>query len=226
MNTLSEHPSLHVQSQGGRFITFEGGEGAGKSTQVKALVAKLRALGLEVVQTREPGGSPGAEALRDLLVRGDATRWSPVSELLMMYAARADHLETVIRPALQRGAWVVCDRFSDSSRAYQGAGGGVPPTFIEQIDTAVVGPTQPDLVLVMDMPVEAGLKRAESRGDAENRFESKGLVFHERLRAGFLVRARQVPERYRVIDADQGIEPIAAEVWAVVQSAFTELRGA
>ncbi len=222
MNTRSEHSPLH----GGRFITFEGGEGAGKSTQVKTLVAKLRALGLEVVQTREPGGSPGAEALRDLLVRGDATRWSAVSELLMMYAARADHLEKVIRPALQRGAWVVCDRFADSSRAYQGAGGGVAPAFIEQIDAAVVGPTQPDLVLVMDMPVEAGLMRAEARGDLENRFESKGLAFHERLRAGFLARACQVPERYRVIDADQGIEPIAAEVWTLVQSAFPELRGA
>lgn len=222
MNTRSEHSPLH----GGRFITFEGGEGAGKSTQVKTLVAKLRALGLEVVQTREPGGSPGAEALRDLLVRGDATRWSAVSELLMMYAARADHLEKVIRPALKRGAWVVCDRFADSSRAYQGAGGGVAPAFIEQIDAAVVGPTQPDLVLVMDMPVEAGLMRAEARGDLENRFESKGLAFHERLRAGFLARACQVPERYRVIDADRGIEPIAADIWGLVQLVFPELRGA
>lgn len=222
MNTSSEHPSHHS----GRFITFEGGEGAGKSTQVKALVAKLRALGLEVVQTREPGGSPGAEALRDLLVRGEATRWSPVSELLMMYAARADHLEKVIRPALQRGAWVVCDRFADSSRAYQGAGGGVAPAFIEQVDEVVVGPTQPDLVVVMDMPVEAGLKRADARGDAENRFESKGLSFHERLRAGFLARAEQVPERYRVIDADRGIEPITADIWALVQASFPELRGA
>jgi dTMP kinase len=218
----SEHSSFH----GGRFITFEGGEGAGKSTQVRALVARLRALGLEVVQTREPGGSPGAEALRDLLVRGDATRWSAISELLMMYAARADHLEKVIRPALQRGAWVVCDRFSDSSRAYQGAGGGVAADFIEQVDAAVVGATQPDLVLVMDMPVEAGLKRAEARGDAENRFESKGLLFHERLRAGFLAQAVQAPERYRVIDADRGIEPIAADIWRLVLSAFPELRGA
>jgi len=218
----SEHSSLH----GGRFITFEGGEGAGKSTQVRALVVKLRALGLEVVQTREPGGSPGAEALRDLLVRGDATRWSAISELLMMYAARADHLEKIIRPALQRGAWVVCDRFSDSSRAYQGAGGGVAAGFIEQVDAAVVGATQPDLVLVMDMPVEAGLKRAEARGDAENRFESKGLVFHERLRAGFLAQANRAPERYRVIDADRGIEPIAADIWRLVLSAFPELRGA
>lgn len=226
MNISSEHNSLHTLSHGGRFITFEGGEGAGKSTQVRALVAKLRALGLEVVQTREPGGSPGAEALRDLLVRGDATRWSAISELLMMYAARADHLEKIIRPALQRGAWVICDRFSDSSRAYQGGGGGVAPAFIEQVDAAVVGSTQPDLVLIMDMPVEAGLKRAEARGDVENRFESKGLAFHERLRSGFLARAAQVPERYRVIDADRGIEAVAVDIWALVRTAFPELRGA
>ncbi|ESQ84269.1 thymidylate kinase [Asticcacaulis sp. AC466] len=218
MNKLSAHQ--------GRFIVFEGGEGAGKSTQVKALVARLRAQGLEVVQTREPGGSPGAEALRDLLVRGDATRWSPMSELLMMYAARADHLEKVIRPALERGAWVVCDRFADSSRAYQGAGGGVAPAFIEQVDEAVVGHTQPDLVLVLDMPVEAGLRRAHGRGDAENRFESKGVVFHERLRAGFLKRAAQAPDRYRVIDADREIEAISAEIWSHVHSAFADLRGA
>ena len=221
VNTSSEHTS-----ETGRFITFEGGEGAGKSTQVKALVARLRAQGLEVVQTREPGGSPGAEALRDLLVQGDATRWSAVSELLMMYAARADHLEKVIRPALARGAWVVCDRFADSSRAYQGAGGGVAPAFIEQVDQVVVGITQPDLVLVMDMPVEAGLKRAHDRGDIENRFESKGAAFHERLRAGFIARAAAHPERYRVIDADQAIEPITAEIWSIVRSAFPVLRGA
>ncbi len=218
MSKLSEHR--------GRFIAFEGGEGAGKSTQVKGLVAHLRACGLEVVQTREPGGSPGAEALRDLLVRGDAARWSPISETLMMYAARADHLEKIIRPALDRGAWVVCDRFADSSRAYQGAGGGVAPAFIEQIDAVVVGDTQPDLVLVMDMPVEAGLKRAHSRGDSENRFESKGLAFHERLRQGFLNRAAKVPDRYRVIDADQTIEALRTEIWTLVSAQFPDLRGA
>ena len=215
-----------VTSPHGRFIAFEGGEGAGKSTQVKALVAYLRGLGLEVVQTREPGGSPGAEALRDLLVRGEATRWSAISEALMMYAARADHLEKVIRPALARGAWVVCDRFADSSRAYQGAGGGVSPAFIEQIDMAVVGDSQPDLVLIMDMPVEAGLKRAHARGDNENRFESKGLPFHERLRQGFLNRAATVPERYRVIDADQPIEALTVEIRGLVLTCFPELRGA
>ena len=209
----------------GRFIVFEGGEGAGKSTQVQALVKRLRAQGLEVVQTREPGGSPGAEALRDLLVRGEAGRWSPISETLMMYAARCDHLEKVIRPALGRGAWVICDRFADSSRAYQGAGGGVAPDFIEQIDSAVVGDTQPDLVLIMDMDVDAGLRRAAARGDLENRFESKGLAFHERLRQGFLARAATAPERYRVVDADQAIASISEAVWAIVESAFSEIKG-
>jgi dTMP kinase len=208
----------------GRFISFEGGEGAGKSTQVKAVVARLRQSGLEVVQTREPGGSPGAEALRDLLVRGDAGRWSPLSEVLMMYAARADHLEKIIRPALARGAWVVTDRFADSSRAYQGGGGGVAPAFVEAIDAAVVADTQPDLVIVMDMPVEAGLKRAESRGDQENRFESKGIAFHQRLRQAFLDRAARVPEHYVVIDADRTIETIAEDIWHRVSNAFPDLR--
>jgi len=221
VSTLSKNISGAV----GRFIAFEGGEGAGKSTQVKALVSFLRSIGLEVVQTREPGGSPGAEALRDLLVRGEATRWSPLSETLMMYAARSDHLEKVIRPALLRGAWVICDRFADSSRAYQGAGGGVDPLFIEQVDAAVVGSTQPDLVLVMDMPVEAGLRRAHVRGDAENRFESKGVQFHERLRMGFLRRAEAFPERYRVINADQTIERLSLEIKETVLSIFSDLRG-
>ena len=214
-----------LSEQGGRFIAFEGGEGAGKSTQVKALVAQLRARGLEVVQTREPGGSPGAEALRDLLVQGEAGRWSPLSELLMMYAARSDHLEKVIRPALTRGAWVVSDRFADSSRAYQGAGGGVAPDFIEQVDAMVVADTQPDLVIVMDMPVEAGLQRAHARGDIENRFESKGLGFHERLRQGFLNRAAAVPDRYRVVAADRTIDAIAGDIWTAVQAAFPDMRG-
>ncbi|MDI7774498.1 dTMP kinase [Asticcacaulis sp. EMRT-3] len=220
VNTQTQNPSYGR----GRFIVFEGGEGAGKSTQVRALVAHLRGFGLEVVATREPGGSPGAEALRDLLVKGEASRWSAISELLMMYAARADHLEKVIRPALMRGAWVVCDRFADSSRAYQGAGGGVAPQFIEQVDAAVVADTQPDLVLVMDMPPEAGLARAHARGDTETRFESMGLAFHERLRQGFLARAAGSSERYRVLDADRAIDAIADDVQAAVRAAFPELQ--
>ncbi|WKL56633.1 dTMP kinase [Asticcacaulis sp. ZE23SCel15] len=210
----------------GKFITFEGGEGAGKSTQVKLLVKRLRDLGLEVVQTREPGGSPGAEALRDLLVKGDASRWSPVSETLMMYASRADHLEKVIRPALERCAWVVCDRFADSTRAYQGAGGGISPDFIEQVDQVVVGDTQPDLTLILDMPVEVGLMRAKGRGGDEDRFEAKGIGFHERLRQGFVKRAAIAPDRYKIIDANQSIESISSDIWSQAMTQFPELKGA
>lgn len=210
----------------GQFITFEGGEGAGKSTQVKALVARLRDQGLEVVQTREPGGSGGAEALRELLVTGEAGRWSPISETLMMYAARANHLEQTIRPALERGAWVVCDRFSDSTRAYQGAGGGVSTTFIDQIDQAVVGKDQPDLTLILDMPIEVGLKRALSRGDNENRFESKGLDFHQRLRQDFIDRAASDPQRYHVVDADKTIPELGEDIWRIITGRWPALKGA
>ena len=147
----------------GRFITFEGGEGAGKSTQARRLVERLNALGLNVVLTREPGGSEGAEALRGLLLTGETDRWTPTAETLLMYAGRSDHLTRLIRPALEAGTWVVCDRFSDSTRAYQGAGGGVNPAFIEAIEAEVVGDDRPDLTLVFDMPVELGLERAFGR---------------------------------------------------------------
>jgi dTMP kinase len=200
----------------GRFITLEGGEGVGKSTQAGRLVARLEARGLEVVRTREPGGSPGAEALRDILVRGSVDRWSPRTETLMMYAARSDHLERTIRPALKRGAWVVCDRFADSTRAYQGAGGGVAAAFIEAIDREVVGADQPDLTLVFDLPVEVGLSRALSRGDSEDRFEGKGRAFHERLRAQFHAIVAAHPARCALIDADADPEAVALSVWAAV----------
>ena len=202
----------------GRFITFEGGEGTGKSTQVARLVDRLRNLDLEVVQTREPGGSQGAEEIRNLALNGDAGRWSPMTETLLMYAARSDHLERTIRPALEAGRWVVCDRFADSSRAYQGAGGGTPAEFIETLDAAIVGPTQPDLTLVFDLPVEVGLERAFGRGLFETRFESKGLEFHERLRRGFLAIAAAHPERCVVIDADGDQDTVEARVQAVVEA--------
>ena len=202
----------------GRFITFEGGEGTGKSTQVARLVERLRARDLEVVQTREPGGSQGAEEIRNLALNGDAGRWSPMTETLLMYAARSDHLERTIRPALEAGRWVVCDRFADSSRAYQGAGGGAPPELIETLDAAIVGPTQPDLTLVFDLPVEVGLERAFGRGLFETRFESKGLEFHERLRRGFLDIAAAHPERCVVIDADGDQDTVEARVRAVVEA--------
>ncbi len=201
----------------GRFITFEGGEGSGKSTQVGRLVERLAERGLDVVRTREPGGSPGAEDIRALALNGAAERWSPMTETLLMYAARSDHLERTIRPALAGGAWVVCDRFADSSRAYQGAGGGVDMAFIEQMDAAIVGSTQPDLTLVFDLPVEIGLERALARGGADLRFESKGLEFHQRLRDGFRRIAAAHPDRCRIVDASGDPDAVFARVWAAIE---------
>ncbi|MBA4804342.1 MAG: dTMP kinase [Brevundimonas sp.] len=201
----------------GRFITFEGGEGAGKSTQVATLVERLRLRDIEVVKTREPGGSPGAEEIRAIALNGDAGRWSPMTETLLMFAARSDHIERTIRPALEAGRWVVCDRFADSSRAYQGAGGGVPADFIESLDAAVVGATQPDLTLIFDLPVEEGLRRAFGRGLFETRFESKGLAFHERLRRRFLEIAQENADRCVIIDAVGDEATVAARVWAAVE---------
>ncbi|MBS0360351.1 MAG: dTMP kinase [Proteobacteria bacterium] len=200
----------------GRFITFEGGEGAGKSTQLKRLAARLQAEGREVVATREPGGSPGAESIRELVLKGAADRWSPVTETLLMYAARRDHVERVIRPALERGAWVVCDRFADSTRAYQGAAGGTDPALIAALETYILEATRPDLTLIFDIPVEVGLERAHIRAGAEMRFESKGHAFHERLRDGFLAIAKAEPQRCAVIDAAGALEEVEARVWATV----------
>lgn len=205
----------------GRFITFEGGEGAGKSTQVRRLSARLAAGGREVVATREPGGSPGGEAIRALLVTGEADRWSPVTETLLMYAARRDHIERVIQPALARGAWVVCDRFADSTRAYQGAGGGTNPGLIAALETHVLEDLRPDLTLVFDLPVEAGLARAEARAGGESRFESKGLAFHERLRAGFRAIAEGEPDRCVLIDATTSMEEVETAVWKAVEARLT-----
>lgn len=202
----------------GRFITFEGGEGTGKSTQAARLVERLREKGLDVVRTREPGGSPGAEDIRAIALNGDAGRWSPMTETLLMFAARCDHLERTIRPALAAGRWVVCDRFADSSRAYQGVGGGTPAAFIESLDAAIVGATQPDLTLIFDLPVEVGLNRAFGRGLSETRFESKGLDFHRRLRRGFLEVAARCPERCVVIDADGDQDTVADRVRAAVEA--------
>jgi dTMP kinase len=207
--------------QSGRFITFEGGEGAGKSTQLKRLVARLEGLGHAVVATREPGGSPGAESIRDLVLNGAADRWSPTTETLLMYAARRDHIERVIRPALARGAWVVCDRFADSTRAYQGAAGGTDPGLIAALETHILEATRPDLTLVFDFPPETGLARALARPGAEARFESKGMDFHERLRAGFLAIAAAEPERCAVIDAQGSLDEVEAAVWRAVEQRLT-----
>lgn len=202
----------------GRFISFEGGEGAGKSTQVQRLAARLRHGGREVVTTREPGGSPGAESIRDIVLRGEADRWSPTTETLLMYAARRDHIERVIRPALARDAWVICDRFADSTRAYQGAAGGVDPRFITALETFILEDTRPHLTLVFDLPADVGLERAHARAGAEMRFESKGMAFHERLRDGFRAIAASEPERCALIDATGSIEEVEAAVWAAVEA--------
>jgi dTMP kinase len=196
----------------GRFITFEGGEGTGKSTQARILAERLAPIVGEVVQTREPGGSPGAEQLRALLLQGEAERWSPVSETLLMYAARADHLERLIRPALERGAWVVCDRFLDSTRAYQGAGGGVSVRLLETLERHVVGETRPELTLILDLPVEQGLGRAFGR-NMFDRFEAMDRAFHDELRQGFLDIARAHPDRCAVVDASGDVEAVAARIW-------------
>ncbi|WP_132095341.1 dTMP kinase [Caulobacter sp. BK020] len=201
----------------GTFISFEGGEGAGKSTQIRRLADRLKAEGFNIVLTREPGGSPGAEQIRDLILNGDADRWSPVTETLLMYAARRDHIERVIRPALDRGAIVLCDRFADSTRAYQGAGGEAPTSLIRTLEEQVLGGTTPDLTLVFDIPAEVGLKRALARG-GEARFESKGLAFHRRLGEAFLEIARREPERCVVIEADDAIDAVWADVWDAVST--------
>lgn len=200
----------------GRFITFEGGEGAGKSTQVRILADRLRGAGLEVVATREPGGSPGAEAIRALLVTGDPDRWSAVSETLLMYAARRDHIERTVRPALERGAWVVSDRFADSTRAYQGAGGAAPQGLLAALETFVLDGVRPDLTLMLDLPVEQGLERAGLRGGGEARFEAKGAAFHQRLRDGFLAIAKAEPSRCVVLDAARPPEAVSDAVWSAV----------
>lgn len=198
----------------GRFITLEGGEGTGKSTQARRLAEHLRRTGLEVVATREPGGSPGAEEVRQLLVDGAVDRWSPTVETLLLYAARADHLERVIRPALDRGAWVVCDRFADSTRAYQT---GATPSLLTALEREVVSGDRPDLTLVFDLPAEEGLARTVARGEATTRFEARASDFHEGLRAAFLEIARADPERCAIIDARPGADAVEAAIWGAVQ---------
>ena len=203
--------------QQGRFITFEGGEGAGKSTQVQRLAARLSGLVKEVVTTREPGGSQGAEQIRNLLVNGPPERWSAETETLLVYAARRDHMERLITPALRHGAWVLCDRFHDSTRAYQGAAGGAPAHLIDALEHSVLEGLKPDLTLILDLPVDIGLGRAHDRGDGEERFETKGHEFHEQLRQAFLHIGRKNPDRCVLIDAHGTIDSVEAQIWDAVK---------
>lgn len=205
----------------GRFITFEGGEGGGKSTQSKLLLPWLSERGVHAVATREPGGSPGAERIRELLVTGDTGRWTPMTEVLLHYAARQEHIHSVIEPALTAGRWVVCDRFFDSTTAYQGYGHGIALDFIETLRARVVGDKhRPDLTLILDLPAEEGLRRSQSRANTERRYESMPIEFHRRLREGFQVIARQEPERCGMIDALQGIDAVQDQIRAVINKRF------
>lgn len=200
----------------GRFITLEGGEGAGKSTQVRALSERLAAAGIDVLVTREPGGTSGAEAIRALLVTGDPDRWNAASEALLMNAARADHVARVVRPELAAGRWVICDRYADSTFAYQGGGKGADPAMLAALHDAATGGLWPDLTLLLDLPVAAGLARAASRAGGEARFEAHDAAFHERIRAAFLARAAAEPGRFKVIDAAAPADAVAAAIWEAV----------
>lgn len=199
----------------GRFVTFEGGEGAGKSTRVADVAERLRRRGHEVVVTREPGGSPGAEAVRHALLTGAAEAFGPLAEALLFAAARADHVDQTIRPALDRGAWVLCDRFADSTRVYQGATGNVPAEQLAALEEIAVDGVRPDLTILLDVPVEIGLARAAARrGDgAVDRFEKDGVDIHERRRRAFLALARAEPKRFVVVDASQDPATVADAVW-------------
>lgn len=198
------------------FITFEGGEGAGKSTQIRRVSETLAKRRTAHIVTREPGGSPGGEEIRQLLVTGRAERWSPVTETLLFYAARVDHWHKVILPALEAGTVVLCDRFADSTMAYQACAGGLDRDLIEKLHALVLPGVQPDLTVILDFDPAMGLARAAARPGAEARFESKGLAFHERLRAGYLDIARRNPDRCRVIDANRAIDAIARDVLRAV----------
>lgn len=209
----------------GLFITFEGGEGAGKSSQIRRLAGALGDVGRELVVTREPGGSPGAEAVRHVLLSGAAEPFGPTMEALLFAAARADHVEEVIRPAVSRGAIVLCDRFVDSSRVYQGATGGLEPAFMNALERATVGDMMPDLTIILDLDPQEGLRRAaERRGeDPADRYEKEDLEIHRRRRQAYLDIAAAEPGRCVVIDAAQPVDEVAAEIAGAVWTVFEDM---
>jgi dTMP kinase len=204
-----------------RFITLEGGEGAGKSTQLTLLAQVFAAAGIASVTTREPGGSPGGEAIRALVVTGAVDKWHPATESLLFMAARLDHLETRIKPALANGEWVLCDRFYDSTYIYQGIAKNVGGEWLDQLYRQLFANTAPDLTLLLDLPPTIGLARADKRGNiAESRFEQMHLEFHETLRAGFLKLASTYPERIKTVDATQDAYAVHAAIVATINTRF------
>jgi len=202
----------------GRFITFEGGEGSGKSTQAGILANRLARAGRPVFATREPGGSPAAEQVREVLLSGQVAAMGPLAEAVLFSAARADHVDTAIKGALQQGKWVVCDRFMDSTRAYQGSTAGVPRGLINALERLAVGPLTPDITFILDIPAEEGLARAQARaeGAEPDRFEGQELMLHERVRRAFLDIAEEEPGRCVVVDASQPEAMVAEDVWEAV----------
>jgi dTMP kinase len=213
---------VYIRAMAGKFITFEGGEGAGKSTQIRRLADRLKDTGLTVVTTREPGGTPAAEAIRQFILSGRAVTAGPEGEALLFAAARADHVENVIRPALDRGEWVLSDRFTDSTRVYQGAEGGVAPNMLDALEHMAVGGTRPDLTLILDIPAAIGLRRVRARqaatGDGPDRFDSEQVAPHERRRQAYLALAAQDPNRYAIIDAVRWESDVADEIWEAVSA--------
>jgi dTMP kinase len=216
----------------GRFISFEGGEGTGKSTHAGLLARRLESLGIDVLLTREPGGSPGAEIIRHVILSGVAKPLGAEVEAMLFAAARDDHVNTTIRPALERGTWVLCDRFADSTRIYQGIAGQVDERLIHALERVTIGDMKPDLTFVLDVPAEMGLQRAtKRRGKAKaDRFESEALEFHEKLRAAYRQLAASEPERCVLIDVTAPRDKVAEQIWNVVDiqmlpsKAATKLR--
>jgi dTMP kinase len=203
----------------GKFISFEGGEGSGKSTQIKLLADRLAAARLRAIVTREPGGSPGAEIIRHLVLSGMGKLLGPDAETLLFAAARDDHVHTVIQPALNQGTWVLCDRFSDSTRAYQGRLGNVAPGVLNAMQRVTIGDLKPDLTIILDVPVEVGLNRAAARrgAGAPDRFEAEDIKFHQELRDAYRQIAAEDPDRCVLIDATPDPDVVAAQVWTVLR---------
>jgi dTMP kinase len=212
------------KSRRGRFITFEGGEGSGKSTQIKTLAERLNGAELRTIVTREPGGSPGAEIIRHLLLSGMGKLLGPEAETLLFAAARDDHVHTVIEPALDQGIWVLCDRFFDSTRAYQGRLGKVDPGVLNAMQRVTIGDLKPDLTIILDLPVEVGMQRAAARRGTgvPDRFEAEDVEFHEGLRDAYRQIAADEPQRCVLIDANATPGVVAAGVWTAVRDRFLE----
>ncbi len=210
----------NLKANGGTFITFEGGEGSGKTTQIKALSEALTAAGVDHILTREPGGCPSAEDLRNLILTGDKDRWTDMGELLLYTAARAEHLERVIRPALAEGKVVLCDRFADSTMVYQGVSRGLGERTVEMLQSIVIGDTTPDATVYFDIDPEIGLARSGGWDNGENRIEQEGLEFHTKVRNGFVELLKKNPERFIMIDASASIEGVYESLVSLLSDYF------